>query len=203
MTEPDDRKDQYASSPGVTSHSPGATSQAPGSSTGPNAGEGPGTGSSRQHEAKEKGRETVDKVRNAARMKAEGMFDEQKWVFADHVERTSTVFRQMAKGFEEQDQRYFSVYAQNIARCTDALSQRLREQDLGSLVNQVQRYSQRQPAVFLGGAIAVGFFLARFLNSSQQQQHSSTDASQAGNPVASSGAAGFGTAGGTPNTGAY
>ncbi|MDW5375895.1 hypothetical protein R6258_03070 [Halomonas sp. HP20-15] len=201
MTEPEDRKNQYTNSPSVTSSSPGVTSQTPGSSTESKSGEDHDKGSSRQHEAKEKGRETVDKVRNAARMKAEGMFDEQKWMFADHVERTSTVLRQMAKGFEEQDQRYFSVYAHNIARCTDALSQRLREQDLGSLVNQVQRYSQRQPAIFLGGAIAAGFFLARFLNSSQQ--HNAANTSQAGNPGGPSGTTGYGTTSGTPNTSAY
>lgn len=181
MTDPEDRTSQHNYSPGVTSETSGSNKES-------NTGEAAGQDSSRQHEAKEKGRETADKVRNAARTKAEGMFDEQKWVFADHAERMSTVFRKMAKGFEEQDQGYFSVYAHNIARCTDALSQRLREQDLTSLVSQVQRYSQRQPAVFLGGAIAVGFFLARFLNSSQQRE--AANASQAGNSVASSGTPG-------------
>ncbi|GAA5177550.1 hypothetical protein [Modicisalibacter zincidurans] len=198
MTEPEEHKSQYTRSPGVTQDSPDVTSSTRGSES--STGENLGRDSSHQHEAKEKGRETADKVRNAARTKAEGMFDEQKWVFADHTERMSTVFRKMAKEFDEQDQHYFSVYAHNIARCTDALSQRLREQDLGSLVNQVQRYSQRQPAIFLGGAIAVGFFLARFLNSSQR----TTDhAPQAGNPVASSGMAEPGNTSGTPNASAY
>lgn len=196
MANPEDRTSKHTSSPGVTSQTSGT-----GKSNESNPGEDPGQGSSRQHEAKEKGRETADEVGNAARMKAEGMFDEQKWVFADHAERMSTVFRKMAKGFEEQEQRYFSSYANNIARCTDALSQRLREQDLNSLINQVQRYSQRQPAVFLGGAIAAGFFLARFLNSSQKRK--AANASQAGNPVASSGTPGASTVGGPPNTSAY
>ncbi len=197
MTEPEERKNQYTRSPGVTSETSGRNAES-------GSGESSDKGPSRQHEAKEKGRETADKVRGAAQMKAEGMFDEQKWVFADHAERTSTVFRKMAKGFEEQDQRYFSVYAHNLARCTDALSQRLREQDLASLMTQVQRYSQRQPALFLGGAMVAGFFLARFLNSSQQH---ATNASQAGSPAADRSGASSGTASstasGTANTGAF
>jgi len=200
MNDPEDHTNKHTSSPGVTSEAAGRSAES-------DTGAGLGQGSSGQHEtkdphaAKEKGRETADKVRNAARTKAEGMFDEQKWVFADHAERMSTVFRKMAKGFEEQDQGYFSVYAHNIARCTDALSQRLREQDLSSLVSQAQRYSQRQPALFLGGAIAAGFFLARFLNSSQQRE--AANAPQAGNSVAPSGPTGSGTASGSSNTSAY
>ncbi|MGC3874712.1 hypothetical protein ACPF7Z_15730 [Halomonas sp. GXIMD04776] len=154
-----------------------------------------GTATSHHDDMKEKGRQTADEVRDAARAQAEGMFDHQKGVAADQAESLSTVFRKMAKEFEAQDQRYFSGYANNIARATDAISQRLREQNLDTLMYQLQDYSRRQPAVFLGGAIAAGFFLARFLNSSQQ--HSPSNASYSGSSTLSA----PGTANTTPGAG--
>lgn len=120
-------------------------------------------------EAKERVRQTADEVKEAAQQQVEGLFAQQKDAAAEQAEKLSTVFRKMAEEFEAQDQSYFSGYANNIARCTDSLSQRLREKDLGSLMTQAQEYSRRQPALFVGGAVAAGFLLARFLRSSNRQ----------------------------------
>lgn len=133
-----------------------------------------GSSSSQREEVKGRAQQTADEVKGAAQQRAEGMFEQQKNVAAEQTEKLSTVFRKMAKEFDAQDQRYFSGYANNLARATDSLSQRLREKDLGSLITQVQDYSRRQPAVFLGGAVAVGFVLARFLRSSNERGTSGT-----------------------------
>lgn len=175
----------------------------PGTSTPGNVSGGTTT---RDNDVREKGRQTAEEVRNAARAQAEGMFDRQKGAAADQAESLSTVFRKMAKEFDAQDQSYFSGYANNIARTTDSISQRLREQNLDSLMYQLQDYSRRQPAVFLGGAIAAGFFLARFLNSSQQRSSShSSSGSSASTPTttSSAGATTTGTPGGAPSTQPY
>ena len=125
----------------------------------------PKSSSSAKDEARERTRQSAHEVKDAARQQAEGMFDQQKEVAANEAEKFASVFRKMAKEFDQQDQHYFSGYANNIARCTDGISQRLREKDLGTLMDQVQDYSRRQPAAFIGGAVAAGFLLARFLNS--------------------------------------
>ncbi|WP_162619471.1 hypothetical protein [Salinicola peritrichatus] len=179
MANTEDRENSHTSS----SYGSGA----PGSTHGAEAGS---ANSSHQSDMKEKGRETADEVKHAARRKAEDMFERQKGTAAEQAEGLSAALRNMAKNLDEQDQRYFSSCASNMARCTDALSQRLREQNLGSLMGQVQGYSRRQPALFLGGAVAAGFFLARFFNSSQQhdsQQHEETNATQTDGGTASSG----------------
>jgi|GEM_PF-1556871 len=125
--------------------------------------------SSHQDEIRDKGRETADEVKQAARQKAEGVFDQQKGVAADQVHSLSSAFRKMAEELDDQDQGYFSDYATRMANCTGTLSERLRDQDMGSLMRQVRTYGREQPALFLGGAVAAGFMLARFVNSSQQR----------------------------------
>lgn len=156
-------------------------------------------------EAKERARQTANEVKGAAQQQAEGMFNQQKDAAAEQAEKLSTVFRKMAEEFEAQDQSYFSGYANNIARCTDTISQRLREQSLGSLVTQVKDYSQRQPAVFIGGAIAAGFLLARFLRSSNRSNPAgSTGTTDTSTGTGSAGSTGTSTSpGGTPSSVPY
>lgn len=44
----------------------------------------------------------------------------------------------------------------------DGLSQALREQDLQGVVREVEGFARRQPALFLGGMVALGFAIGRF-----------------------------------------
>lgn len=160
-------------------------------------------------EAKERARQTADEVKDAAQHQVEGLFNQQKEAAAEQAEKLSTVFRKMAEEFDAQDQSYFSGYANNIARCTDSLSQRLREKDLGSLMSQAQAYSRRQPAVFIGGAVAVGFLLARFLRSSNRQNTTgnANSATGSGMPRSSTSPGGPATTstspGGSPSSAPY
>ncbi|MEC9483738.1 MAG: hypothetical protein UMU75_10545 [Halomonas sp.] len=132
--------------------------------------EGAASGQSHQREeVKDRARQTAGEVKDAARQRVEGLFDHQKEAAAEQVERFSTVFHKMADEFDAQEQPYFSGYADNIARCSDDISHRLRNQDLSGLVHHVEDYGRRQPAMFMGGAIAAGFLLARFLRSSNER----------------------------------
>lgn len=151
---------------------PSSPSPADTSSTAAGAGASATGDHAQRDEIRDRARQTADEVREAARQQAEGMFDRQKSAAAEQTEKLATVFRKMAKEFDQQDQHYFSGYANNLARCTDGISQRLREKDLEGLMSQVQEYSRRQPAIFIGGAIAAGFILSRFLRSSSERSTS-------------------------------
>lgn len=131
---------------------------------------------SSQDNIRQKGRESADEVRQAAQRKAEGVFDQQKGAAADQAHGLSSAFRKMAEELDSQDQGYLSGYVTRMASCTDTVSQRLRDQDMNGLMRQVRDYSRQQPALFMGGAVAAGFVLARFLNSSQK--HDATPATQ-------------------------
>ena len=45
-------------------------------------------------------------------------------------------------------------------------TQRMRDKDLHSLCRAAEDYGRREPAMFIGGAIAAGFLVTRFLRSS-------------------------------------
>ncbi|MEC8916893.1 MAG: hypothetical protein VX796_04630 [Pseudomonadota bacterium] len=127
-----------------------------------------------QGDMRDKGRETADEIRQTAQHKAEGVFDQQKGVAADQAKSLSSAFRKMAQELDDQNQGYLSGYAKRMADCTDTASERLRDQDMNGLMGQVRDYSRQQPALFMGGAVAAGFVLARFLNSSQKRDETSS-----------------------------
>lgn len=132
-----------------------------------------------KHDVKNKAQETAGEVQNAARQQAESTFNRQTGAAAQETEKVAKVFHKMADEFKNQDQTYFAQYANDLAKGTDALSRRLHEKNLQDLYGDMQRYARRQPAAVMGGAIAIGFLLSRFLKSSQrnndQSQQRSSD----------------------------
>lgn len=57
-------------------------------------------------------------------------------------------------------------YAEKAAEQIERFSQRLKEKDITELLNDAQQIARRQPALFIGGAFAIGLLGARFLKSS-------------------------------------
>jgi hypothetical protein len=58
---------------------------------------------------------------------------------------------------------YAHVAAEQINRAAHAIDRR----NMDEITSEVEAFAQRQPAVFIGGAFAAGFLLARFLKSSR------------------------------------
>ncbi|QTP57863.1 hypothetical protein HNO53_03440 [Billgrantia antri] len=121
-----------------------------------------------REELRHQAEETRDELRDAARAQAEGLLDRQKAAAADQAERVSTVLHKMADEFERQEQPYFSGCVNELARRSDDFSRTLRERDLEALMEQTRDYTRQHPALFMGGAIAAGFMLSRFMRSSSQ-----------------------------------
>jgi hypothetical protein len=119
-------------------------------------------------ELRQQAGETRDELRDAARQQAESLLDRQKSAAADQAERVTTVLHKMADEFERQEQPYFSGCVNELAKRSDAFSRTLRERDLEALMEQTRHYSRQHPALFMGGAIAAGFMLSRFMRSSGQ-----------------------------------
>ena len=57
-------------------------------------------------------------------------------------------------------------FVEQAADQIERFSSGLKNKDVGELVNDAQRLARRQPALFVGGAFAVGLLSARFLKSS-------------------------------------
>ena len=67
--------------------------------------------------------------------------------------------RKLLGGNQAATARYTDMAADQIER----MSQMLRDRSLEDLVGDAEAFARRQPALFLGGALAAGFVLARVL----------------------------------------
>ncbi len=121
-----------------------------------------------REEIRQQAAEVGDELREAAHQQAEILLDRQKSAAVDQAERFTKVLNKMADEFERQEQPYFSGCVSELAKRSDAFTRNLRERDLTTLLEQTRDYGRQHPALFLGGAVAAGFMLSRFLRSSSQ-----------------------------------
>ena len=73
------------------------------------------------------------------------------------------------------DQDYGGVagYVDQLADRVESASDYLKQQDVGDFIHGLERYAKREPAIFIGGAVAVGVIAARFLKSSGERSRRS------------------------------
>jgi hypothetical protein len=63
-------------------------------------------------------------------------------------------------------------YAERAADTIDELAGLLKDKSAGEIVEDIQRFARREPALFFGGAFALGVVAARFLKSSPSRETS-------------------------------
>jgi hypothetical protein len=119
----------------------------------------------------EKAGEVVDQVKQQAGTQ----FDSQKGRVSETLGSVALAIRQTGTQLHEQDKGDVAQYADKAAEQIERFSNYLRETDLRQIAGEVERFARRQPALFLGGALAVGLFGARFLKSSGQQGQQNWD----------------------------
>lgn len=99
-----------------------------------------------------------------------------------------------------------------LADRLETFSQTLEGKDLDNVVSDVERFARRNPAAFLGGAVALGFIASRFLKSSAGSSYGSDrglynsdlydDGYTGGRTDSAIGSTGY-TGGAVPTGGAY
>jgi hypothetical protein len=138
-----------------------------------------GSGTEASHEADigaeigERARATLDHAKEDARALADrareaaiSALDRQKAEAASQLDGLAQAFRSAAENLESQHYGPIARYAGFAAENLGGIAEALNEQDLASLLGSARRLARRQPALFVGGAVALGFGLARFLKSS-------------------------------------
>lgn len=151
----------------------GTSPTSPGGSRPPST---PGSAGTRD-ELKGRARDSAEDVKHAAQQQAESLFDNQKTAAAEQTHKISQVLHKMGDEFDQQQQTTFSRWANQLANQTDRVADQLRHQDLSHLLRDAGAYSRREPMLFMGGAIAAGFVVSRFLRSSRRHTHDATTAS--------------------------
>lgn len=117
--------------------------------------------------------EQVGRLTDQVRSQMSSNLMEQKDRAASGLETVSLVLRQTGDQFRLQDQDTVAQYVLNAADQVERFSDQLRTQDLTQIVQQTEQFARRQPWLFAGGALTLGFLAVRFLRSSQPQQETS------------------------------
>ena len=118
--------------------------------------------------------EQAGRLLDQARQQLTTQVTSQKDRAASGLETVVQVLRQTGQQVREQDQGAVAQYVEGAADQLERFSGQLRTQDVSQLVDATERFARRQPALFVGGALAAGFLATRFLLSSRPQQGAGT-----------------------------
>lgn len=120
-----------------------------------------------QH-AKQAGGEIVNQVQQ----QAGSQIERQKETAANELSQVVNAVRQFGQTLSGEANgpiaRYAAEYGDKAADSLERLSNYIREQDPKRLLNDVQNFGRRQPALLLGGAFLLGFAGARLIKSSME-----------------------------------
>ena len=100
------------------------------------------------------------------REQATAQLDSQKTKATDGLGTVAEAVRHTTRHLREGQHDTVARYAEQAADQIERFSQGLRDKDIGQLMNDAQQLARRQPALFVGGAFALGLLGARFLKSS-------------------------------------
>jgi uncharacterized protein YjbJ (UPF0337 family) len=140
--------------------------------------EGQHTASDATREVTGQVKETVGQVADQAQHAAGQVVDQarqqvssrlagQKERAAEGLTSVAHALRQTSQQLREQDQQAVTGYIESAASQVERVSNYLKHNDLGGLIEDVEQFARRQPALFLGGTFVLGLLGARFLKSSR------------------------------------
>ncbi len=99
---------------------------------------------------------------------------------AEQLSPIKTALQETGQQLRNQDQGSVAQYAEKAADQVERFSSYLRESDVDEIIDEARNFARSKPALFLGGAAALGFFGTRFLKSSSEKDGGSTGDTNAG-----------------------
>jgi hypothetical protein len=112
------------------------------------------------------GESTHDMV-DRGREKATAQLDSQRMRIAEGLDGLAQAIRATSRELQG-EQATLASYANQGAARVDHFAHYLQDHDVDELVHDVERYARQRPALFIGGAFALGLIAARFLKSSNR-----------------------------------
>jgi hypothetical protein len=125
-------------------------------------------------------RETTEEVTRDARKMAHQVKEQasstavrQKDAAAQQMGGWAQALRAASDDLRNRRQEIAAGYVGQAADGLERASGTMRTRDVDDLIGTVEDFARRQPVAFLGGAVAAGFGLARFMRSSADRRRSS------------------------------
>ncbi len=119
------------------------------------------------HEAGANIKAGTERTASRARGKIESMISERKNKAAEQIGTVSNAFRSVSQQLRDQKQEAIARYADKAAANVDLFSGYLQQHDAQQIMNEAENFVRRRPGWMIGGALAAGFLMARFLKSSK------------------------------------
>lgn len=123
--------------------------------------------------ARQTGEQVKESVQSAAeglRQQGEGFVSDQKARAANELTSLSAAVRSAADKLRDEQGDGAARYAEMAADRLEGVARFIGDQDVGSLVRQVERAARRRPELFLGGMFLLGLGVSRFLKSSSKSE---------------------------------
>ena len=114
----------------------------------------------------DKASELADRAKEHGRT----FLEQQKERVASEISAYSEAAQRAADRLESESDTNLSSYVTSAADHLNRLGNRIREQSLGGLVDDVEDIARQRPEVFYGGLFVAGLAAARFLKASKRQR---------------------------------
>jgi len=114
-------------------------------------------------------RQTVGQVAEQGKQQASSLLSNQVNSAADRLASMADTFRTVSQQSRENGQEMPAEFANRAGTQVERVANYLREKDVDDLIGDAEGYARRQPALFLGGAFALGLLAARFFKSSSDR----------------------------------
>lgn len=127
-------------------------------------------------EAQQLGQQARDEARKLTREASERgtqMLEERKGWITGEVDAVAHALHRSADQLGA-DGSKAAQYADWAAGALDRVSEHLHQKDVKSLLRETQEFARREPGLVIGGALALGFALTRFLKSSEAHPESTS-----------------------------
>ena len=121
-------------------------------------------------QAKDKAQELASQAQQKAGEQVQSGLARGKSRAAETLGGVAQSLRLSSQHLREQNQEGTGRYVEKAAQQVERLSSYLQNKDVGEVIDEVEDFARRQPALFLGGAFALGLLGARFLKSSRRGQ---------------------------------
>ena len=131
-----------------------------------------GTGT---QEITQRAKEAAKDVAGVAKEKLSGKAESERERAASSIGSVAEALRRT--GDEIGEESPFSDYLGKAAEGVERVGEYFRSKDLGEIVEDVEDFARREPALFLGAAFTAGLLGARFLKSSSQRRTGRLDRS--------------------------
>ena len=114
---------------------------------------------------------SASKLASQAQDKVSGLLQGQMEAGADYVHMVSQTAHSFADDLESKAP-VLARYMHSAAERADLFAEDIRHRSPDEMFNMASDYARRNPRVFFGGAIALGFVLSRFLESGSEREAS-------------------------------